>query len=131
MSPGTPAKRNPRLTLALGATLAFLALFGLGLAIAPDDSGKAAVATSDLPAVTIEPAPAAAAVKLGDVRTVGLLPVLRPKPKPKPSPAPNPPPGPAPPAGPPPAAPPPAAPPPAAPPPPPPPTCIGAGCGYK
>jgi hypothetical protein len=126
---------RPRLALALAAVLACLALFGLGVAIAP---GAAGDPTPVAPVGQVRPAHAAKALSVGSVRELGTLPALR-APRPKPKPRPGPPPsrssgsggGGA--ATPPPVAPPvaaPIAPPPVAPPPGPP-SCIGAGCDYR
>jgi hypothetical protein len=121
-----------RARVVAGGVVAFLALFGLGLAIAPRGSGEAAGGAPEatVPATTIQPVQPAAPVSVGTVQALGKLPVLRapePRTSRRPSPRPR-----LPDAVVPPRAPPPVAPPPRVTPPPPVgPDCVGAGCDYK
>lgn len=133
--PSLIAKR-PRLALGVGAVLAVLVLFSLGVAIAPGASGDAPPDPPRVPPAAVRAVGASKPLSVGTVRALGLLPALKaPKRKATPkrrtsrrpsgaNPAVPPPVVTQPPVAPPPIAPPPVAPPPG------PQTCIGAGCDY-
>lgn len=86
--------RHTRVRLVGAGVVAFLALFGLGLAIAPRGSGEApggSVETTGT-AATIQPVQPAAPVSLGTVQALGKLPALPPPKQRKfPPPSPRPP----------------------------------------